>query len=112
MNKWCAKHHPDVLVRPIIKPGRLNPPSSPRKPPMRKWLVDHLSSSIWIVLALFLAQVRLLLGPFELVGDARIMSMPKWFYLGNCLKNGIYPLWNPFEGFGSPLLSNPQTMHA
>lgn len=36
---------------------------------------------------------------------------PKLAYLSDCLRNGIWPVWNPYDFAGTPVFSNVQTLY-
>ena len=38
--------------------------------------------------------------------DMLDVVLPWRYHVGECLQNGNFPFWNPYQGLGQPLLSN------
>jgi len=61
----------------------------------------------------FLLAMRLRLGPLQeniLIDAAGLIQQRPWMdFSGREFRDGFFPLWNPFTGFGQPHLANIQT---
>jgi hypothetical protein len=77
-------------------------------------MTDRVSSPSWIALALLaLALItafhRLFLGEVFFWGLPALQFYPWQEYAFELLRNGQLPLWNPYNGAGTPLLANYQS---
>jgi hypothetical protein len=63
--------------------------------------------------AAFLLAMRVRIGPLYeniLIDPSGLLQQRPWMSLsGSELRQGLFPLWNPFQGFGQPHLANIQT---
>ena len=69
--------------------------------------------ALLVLAAVFLSAMRVRLGPLYdniLIDAAGLLQQRPWMNLsGREFREGLFPLWNPFQGFGQPHLANLQT---
>lgn len=60
---------------------------------------------IWFVLVFLFFYDVILFEKCFTGGDAVMASYPNGYYISRCLKNGEFPLWNPYIFFGYPIFA-------
>lgn len=49
------------------------------------------------------------LHAYAMAFDMADYFLPNRYFLGECLRNGIFPWWNPYSGLGIPFSADPQS---
>jgi len=71
--------------------------------------------AVLILLATFISYSNLILRNAQgnlthmIRWDVFDYSYPMFIYASDCIRNGVFPLWNPYLFGGAPFSSNPQT---
>lgn len=68
--------------------------------------LDKVAPQVWIVVIALLAYYQIAFLQNSLKWDMIIGYLPRRYFIGECLQNGIFPLWNPFGQAGYPLYAN------
>lgn len=64
---------------------------------------------LFILLVAFLAMIQVVLLRHPLKWDLIDQAYPWRYFIGECLQEGILPLWNPYQLLGSPIHADPQS---
>ncbi len=64
---------------------------------------------ILIFLTAVLAMLPLVLFRHPLKYDIIDQAYPWRYFIGECLQDGMLPLWNPYQLLGSPIHADPQS---
>jgi hypothetical protein len=64
---------------------------------------------IFLFIIAFLALFPLITLQHPLKYDAIDQAYPWKYFIGECLREGILPLWNPYQLLGSPMHADPQS---
>ncbi len=65
---------------------------------------------VWAIIVLALFREALLAGPDRVIGgnDVSYLFLPWLRFIVESVKEGIFPLWNPYVFSGTPFVGNPQ----
>ncbi|MBL7692078.1 MAG: hypothetical protein JNM41_10825 [Flavipsychrobacter sp.] len=62
-----------------------------------------------ILLVTVVAYWQVALMQHSLIWDARDIFLPWRFFVSDCLRNGVLPVWNPYQQSGYPFFADPQS---
>jgi hypothetical protein len=62
-----------------------------------------------ILLVTVVAYWQVALMQHSLIWDARDIFLPWRFFISDCLRNGVMPVWNPYQQSGYPFFADPQS---
>ncbi|MBE2288774.1 MAG: hypothetical protein IAE95_04415 [Chitinophagaceae bacterium] len=62
-----------------------------------------------ILLVTVVAYWQVALMQHSLIWDARDIFLPWRFFISDCLRNGVLPVWNPYQQSGYPFFADPQS---
>jgi len=64
---------------------------------------------LFLLIVALIAMWPLWLNPHAMPFDMADYFLPNRFFLAECLRNRIFPWWNPYSGLGIPFYADPQS---
>jgi len=72
-------------------------------------MYKKISPLLILVIVPLLALAPLWIHAHAMAFDVADYFLPQRYFLGECLRHGIFPWWNPYSGLGIPFYADPQS---
>lgn len=88
-----------------MEESKVNPPRGMQFPEQPKRFYPYLAMMAIASLAFF----QVVFNQHPMVYDMMDCFYPWRFHIGECLQNGLFPYWNPFQDLGYPIHADPSS---